>query len=113
MLERIVEMTTPPSARIDASAFNLGRWIVSVNEQLRDWRQAYLYADNGAEVFAALDEHTRERVAQLLHAVTGKAAFRICAQNIACVCHAASGRGRWTAAGWWCCRRWRRTPRKG
>ncbi len=72
MLERVVEMTLPPSARIDASAFNLGRWLVSINEQLRDWRQAYLYADNAAEVFAALDEHTRERVVQLLHAVTGK-----------------------------------------
>jgi hypothetical protein len=72
MLERVAEMTTPPSARIDPSAFNLGRWIVSVNDQLRDWRQAYLYADNAPEVFAALDEHTRDRVGLLLQAVTGK-----------------------------------------
>lgn len=72
MLERIVEMTTPPSNRIDASAFNLGRWIVSINTQLRDWRQAYLYADNAPQVFAALDDHTRDRVGLLMHAVTGK-----------------------------------------
>lgn len=72
MLERLTEMTTPPSARIDASAFNLGRWVVSINDQLRDWRQAYLYADNAPAVFAALDEHCRERVGLLLHAVTGK-----------------------------------------
>ena len=71
MLARLTEMTTPPSERIDASAFNLGRWIVSINTQLRDWKQVYQYADNAREVFEAIDEHCRERVGQLLRAVTG------------------------------------------
>lgn len=71
MLQRITEMTTPPSNKIDGSAFNLSRWIVSINEQLRDWRQAYLYSENGPEVFRTLDEHTKNRVASLLQSVTG------------------------------------------
>lgn len=71
MLNRLSEMTVPPSERIDAGAFNLGRWIVSINEQLRDWRQAYLFADNAPEVFRALDDHCRERVALLMQSVTG------------------------------------------
>ena len=72
MLERISEMTTPPSSRIDASAFDLGRWIVSVNDQMREWRQAYVYADNAAAVFQVIDEHTQERVAELMHSITGR-----------------------------------------
>jgi RNA-directed DNA polymerase len=72
ILERVTEMTTPPSQRIDASAFDLGRWIVSINDQLREWRQAYVFADNGPAVFRAIDEHTAERVAELLHSVTGQ-----------------------------------------
>jgi group II intron reverse transcriptase/maturase len=71
MLARLTEMTTPPSDRIDPSAFNLARWIVSINTQLRDWRQAYLYADNAREVFEAVDEHAQQRVGLLLRAVTG------------------------------------------
>jgi hypothetical protein len=71
MLARIAEMTTPPSSRIDAAAFDLGRWIVSVNDQLRDWYQAYVFAENAGEVFRAVDEHSRERVGELLHSVTG------------------------------------------
>jgi group II intron reverse transcriptase/maturase len=72
MLARLSEMTTPPSEKIDAGAFNLGRWLVSINDQLRDWRQAYLYADNAPEVFRALDDHCRFRVAELLASVTGQ-----------------------------------------
>jgi group II intron reverse transcriptase/maturase len=71
MLARLTEMTTTPSERIDPSAFNLARWIVSINTQLRDWRRVYVYADNAREVFEAVDEHARERVGQLLRAVTG------------------------------------------
>jgi len=71
MIQRITEMTIPPSDKVDATAFNLGRWIVSINEQLRDWRQAYLFTDNASDVFRALDDHTRERVAALLSAITG------------------------------------------
>jgi hypothetical protein len=70
MLARLTEMTAPPSARVDGSAFNPARWIVSINEQLRDWRGAYLYADNAPEVFRALDDHARLRVGQLLQSIT-------------------------------------------
>lgn len=80
MLQRLTEMTTPPSDRIEAGAFNLGRWVVSINEQLRDWRQAYLFADNATEVFRAIDEHTRERMALLVQAVTGARAAQLYAQ---------------------------------
>jgi group II intron reverse transcriptase/maturase len=72
MLERLAEMTTPPSSYIDPSAFDLGRWIVSLNEQLRDWRSTCLFADNAPLVFRSLDEFTYEHVAELVHAVTGK-----------------------------------------
>jgi len=72
MLQRIDEMTVPPSARLDAGVFDLGRWLASLNEQLRDWWQAYMYADNAESVFRALDERTHERVGELLHHVTGK-----------------------------------------
>lgn len=71
MAARLVEMTAPPSDKIDAAAFNLGKWIVSVNAQLRDWRQAYLYADNTADVFRLLDAVAFDRIGELLRAVTG------------------------------------------
>lgn len=71
MLDRLTEMTTPPSDKIDASAFNPGGWIESLNEQLRDWYHAWRFADNAAEVFQALDQHARERVALLLQSLTG------------------------------------------
>lgn len=73
MVGRLVEMTTPPSDKVDAAAFNLGRWIVSVNAQLRDWRQAYLYADNAPDLFRLLDAVAFDRVGELLKAVTGVA----------------------------------------
>jgi RNA-directed DNA polymerase len=71
MLDRLNEMTAPPSARLAAAVFDLGRWIVSLNEQLRDWHQAYVFADNAAEVFRALDEHALQRVKDLLFSLTG------------------------------------------
>lgn len=71
MLERLTAMTAPPSDKIDGSAFNIARWIVSVNEQLRDWRQSYLYAANAPDVFGVLDDHARERVGELIRAITG------------------------------------------
>lgn len=74
MLERIDEITEPPSRRIDVNAFKLGKWIVSVNRQLKDWRQAYLFADNASLVFRTLDEHTYRRVSDLLYHVTGSKA---------------------------------------
>ena len=72
MLTRLTEMTSIPSDRIDGSAFNLARWIVSINEQLRDWRQAYLFADNAPQVFLALDHHVRSRLVPLMAAITGE-----------------------------------------
>lgn len=71
MLGRLTEMTIPPSDKIDASAFNPEGWIDSLNEQMRDWYHAYRFADNAAEVFQALDQHARERVALLLQGLTG------------------------------------------
>jgi group II intron reverse transcriptase/maturase len=71
MAARLGEMTAPPSDKIDAAAFNLGKWIVSVNAQLRDWRQAYVYADNAPDVFRVLDAVAFDRVGELLKAVTG------------------------------------------
>lgn len=70
MLHRIDEMTQRPCELIQAAAFNPARWILSINEQLRSWRQAYLFADNSKDVFQAIDDHCRVRVGQLLQAIT-------------------------------------------
>lgn len=72
MMTRIDEMTLPPSTKIDPEAFDLGRWLVSINSQLRDWWQAYLFAANAQLAFRAIDDHTDQRVGELLRAVTGK-----------------------------------------
>jgi len=71
MVTRLTDMTAPPSDKIDAAAFNLAKWIVSVNAQLRDWRQAYLYADNAPDLFRLLDDVARDRIGELIKAVTG------------------------------------------
>jgi group II intron reverse transcriptase/maturase len=71
MLTRITEMTTPPSERLDPGTFNLAKWIVSINTQLRDWREVYRFAENAGEVFEALDTQVREQVGELLLRVTG------------------------------------------
>ncbi|OWK41136.1 reverse transcriptase domain-containing protein [Fimbriiglobus ruber] len=71
MIARLVEMTAPPSDKIDAAAFNLAKWIVSVSGQLRDWRQAYLYADNAPDLFRVLDDVARDRIGELIKAVSG------------------------------------------
>ena len=71
MVTRLTDMTAPPSDKIDAAAFNLSKWIVSVNAQLRDWRQAYLYADNAPDLFRLLDDVARDRIGELIKAVTG------------------------------------------
>lgn len=77
LLETLTEMTQPPSERIQSDAFRLGRWIASLNEQLRQWREVYVYADNGPEVFAALDERARDRVRELLFQLTGQRGKRL------------------------------------
>lgn len=71
MIDRLIAMTQPPNDRIDAATFNLGRWIVSLNQQLRDWRQAYLFADNAFAAFRLLDDLAHRRVEDLLYALTG------------------------------------------
>ncbi len=71
MLDRIAEMTSPPSSRIDAAAFDPGRWIVSINTQLRQWYEAYQFTDNGPEVFQTIDEFAFQRVGLLLRTITG------------------------------------------
>jgi len=71
MQERIDEMTVPPSTRIDSSAFDLGRWLVSINDQLRDWWASYRFAENAGSVFRRVDEHTDTRVGNLLRSITG------------------------------------------
>lgn len=80
MLERLTEMTEPPSERIAADAFHPAGWIRSLNEQLRDWLHAYRYADNAADVFRAIDEHARARLGALLQAITGRRRRRLAAE---------------------------------
>jgi RNA-directed DNA polymerase len=70
LLDRLDELTQPPDAKIDRGAFNLARWVVSINDQLREWRQAYLFADNAAEVWRLVDDHARDRLGRLLASVT-------------------------------------------
>jgi hypothetical protein len=72
MLDRIDEITTPPSHRLDRETFDPARWIVSINSQLDDWYQVYQYAENAAEVFRTLDERGVARVGQLLQSLTGQ-----------------------------------------
>lgn len=71
MIERIDEMTAPPSQRLDASVVDLGRWIVSLNTQLKQWASIYRITLNSREVFLDLDDHVYERVGQLIRSVTG------------------------------------------
>lgn len=72
MRERIAEMTVPPSERIDPAAFDMGRWLGSINEQMMDWWHAYRYAENGLFVFKQIDEFAVERVGELLPSVMGR-----------------------------------------
>lgn len=66
MLERIDEMTAPPSDRIDGSAVRLDAWTDSLNEQLLSWHQAYHGAHNALDVFAALDQRVQARMRVLI-----------------------------------------------
>jgi group II intron reverse transcriptase/maturase len=91
MLDRLTEMTMTPSDKIDASAFNPEGWVVSLNEQLRDWHQAYQFADNAVEVFRALDQHTRERLGLLLQTLTNARRHEVAQRH-----HVRLPRGFWT-----------------
>ena len=64
-------MTVPPSDRIEPSAFRPGRWLVSLNRQLRQSRRAYLFAENAPHAFAAMDEHAKRCIGRLLERLAG------------------------------------------
>lgn len=66
MLRTIGEMTSLPDDRLNPDAFELSRWVVSLNEQLKEWRSVYRGASNAATVFQALDEQAQEGVARLI-----------------------------------------------
>ncbi|GEM_PF-318754 len=70
MFERVNEMTVPPSQRLDPDVFDLGRWIASLNKQLKQWAAVYRNALNAREVFMDLDDHVFDRVGQLIKSVT-------------------------------------------
>ena len=72
MLERVDELTVAPSNKIDAETFDLARWLLSVNEQLEEWRHACLFADNLREVSEAIDDRARERMIELIRVVSGR-----------------------------------------
>jgi len=69
MLRQIDEMTMPPSERIEADAFDLGKWIASINTRLREWYNTICFSGNAAEIFETLDERMFERVGYLLKCV--------------------------------------------
>ena len=71
MLDVITEMTEPPCKRLERQTFNLENWFASLNDQLWQWREVYVYAGNAAAVFQAIDEHIKDRVQNLLFHVTG------------------------------------------
>ncbi|GIX03626.1 MAG: group II intron reverse transcriptase/maturase [Planctomycetaceae bacterium] len=72
MIDVLNDMTRPPSDKLDQSTFNLARWITSINDQLRSWRQSCFYAENAPQVFSVLDEIAFERIGRLLRLSTGE-----------------------------------------
>lgn len=75
MLARLTEMTNPPSAKLSEQTFDLGQWILSLNQQLRGWYQTFQYADNIYEVARTLDDYVSRRFEDVLMAVTGKSRY--------------------------------------
>ncbi len=71
LIEQIDEMTMPPSERIEASAFDLGQWIKSLNTTLKQWAGVYRTTLNAHEVFLDVDDHVFGRVERLLRTVLG------------------------------------------
>ncbi|MFM9966002.1 MAG: reverse transcriptase domain-containing protein [Planctomycetaceae bacterium] len=47
----------------------LGPWLKSLNEQLRSWREAYVFADNAVPVFDLIDQQTQDRVRLVLQRI--------------------------------------------
>ncbi|GBD36826.1 Group II intron-encoded protein LtrA [bacterium HR36] len=77
MIQRLTEMTTPPSSKLSEQTFDLGQWILSINAQLRGWYQSFQYADNIYEVARTLDDHVSRRFEEVLMAVTGKSRHQV------------------------------------
>jgi hypothetical protein len=74
MVQRLQEMTVPPSAKLSEQTFDLRQWIISINRQLQGWHNAYQYAENFYQVARTLDDVVQQRFEELLMAVTGKRA---------------------------------------
>ncbi|MCS7016491.1 MAG: reverse transcriptase/maturase family protein [Gemmatales bacterium] len=72
IIQRLMEMTTPPSTKLSEQTFDLGQWILSLNAQLRGWYQSFQYADNIYEIARTLDDLVFRRFEEVLLAVTGK-----------------------------------------
>jgi len=66
ILAAVEEMTELPDKRLEAGTFALSGWIRSLNRQLQQWRQAYMYADNAYAVFQVVDDFVRDRVRRLI-----------------------------------------------
>lgn len=73
-LEKLDALTAPPAEAVDPRAYRPDWWLRAINTQLRDWREAYQFADNAPEFFRVLDAHARQRVGELLRVLTGKRA---------------------------------------
>ncbi|MCS7167133.1 MAG: reverse transcriptase domain-containing protein [Gemmatales bacterium] len=85
MIERLIEMTTPPSSKLSEQTFDLGQWILSLNAQLRGWYQSFQYADNIYEVARTLDELVFNRFEEVLQAVTGRGRHYLRATYLICL----------------------------
>ena len=72
MIQRLREMTVPPSAKLSEQTFDLRQWIISINRQLQGWHNAYQFAENFYQVARTLDDVVQQRFEELLMAVTGK-----------------------------------------
>jgi hypothetical protein len=72
MIQRLTEMTSPPSAKLSEQTFDLRQWILSINSQLRGWYNSFQYADNIYDVARTLDDLVFRRFEEVLLAVTGK-----------------------------------------
>lgn len=66
ILRTVEEMTTPPDDRLEPQTFVLSRWIRSINQQLHQWRQAYMFADNAYAVFQVVDDFVRDCLLRLI-----------------------------------------------
>ncbi|GAB6186688.1 reverse transcriptase domain-containing protein [Thermopirellula anaerolimosa] len=66
ILAAVEEMTALPDIRLEPKSFVASGWIRSLNRQLRQWRQAYMHADNAYAVFQVVDDFVQRQVKRLL-----------------------------------------------